>query len=70
MNRPLLLVGCGKMGGAMLSGWRESGIAAAGVTVVEPAGAPEFAAASSFEGRSPPTFLAPLPAPSLTPSTL
>ena len=43
MTRPLLLVGCGKMGGAMLAGWRESGIAAAGVTVVEPAGAAEFA---------------------------
>lgn len=46
MTRPLLLVGCGKMGGAMLSGWLESGIAAAGVTVVEPMGAPaEFASA-------------------------
>lgn len=43
MKRPLLLVGCGKMGGAMLSGWRESGIADAGVIVVEPAGAAEFA---------------------------
>ncbi len=42
MTRPLLLVGCGKMGGAMLSGWRGSGIAAAGVSVIEPAGAPEF----------------------------
>ncbi len=43
MTRPLLLIGCGKMGGAMLSGWCDSGITAAGVTVVEPAGAPEFA---------------------------
>ncbi len=43
LSRPLLLVGCGKMGGAMLSGWCESGIAAAGVTVVEPQGAPDFA---------------------------
>lgn len=42
MKRPLLLVGCGKMGGAMLSGWRDSGIAAAGVAVVEPAGAADF----------------------------
>jgi pyrroline-5-carboxylate reductase len=39
LGRPLLLVGCGKMGSAMLSGWRESGIAAAGVYVVEPMGA-------------------------------
>ena len=46
MQRPLLLVGCGKMGGAMLSGWRESGIAGAGVSVVEPAGAPDFADAA------------------------
>ena len=46
MKRPLLLVGCGKMGGAMLSGWRDSGIAAAGVTVVEPFGATEFADAA------------------------
>ena len=43
MTRPLLLVGCGKMGGAMLAGWRNSGIAAAGVTIVEPAGATDFA---------------------------
>ncbi|MBR0668414.1 pyrroline-5-carboxylate reductase [Roseomonas hellenica] len=31
---PLLLVGCGKMGGAMLAGWREQGLASA--VVVEP----------------------------------
>jgi pyrroline-5-carboxylate reductase len=35
-DRPILLVGCGKMGGAMLAGWREAGRAAA---VVEPRGA-------------------------------
>lgn len=39
LGRPLLLVGCGKMGSAMLSGWRESGIVAAGVHIVEPLGA-------------------------------
>jgi len=33
---PLLLVGCGKMGGALLSGWLERGLAADAVTVVEP----------------------------------
>ncbi len=43
MERPLLLVGCGKMGGALLSGWLESGVAAAGVVVVDPAGADRFA---------------------------
>jgi len=39
LERPLLLVGCGKMGGAMLAGWLASDIAAAGVFVVEPVGA-------------------------------
>jgi pyrroline-5-carboxylate reductase len=43
LSRPLLLVGCGKMGGAMLAGWRESGIAAGGVIIVEPMGAPGLA---------------------------
>ncbi len=43
LTRPLLLVGCGKMGGAMLSRWLESGIAGAGVAAVDPLGAPEFA---------------------------
>lgn len=33
---PLLLVGCGKMGGALLSGWLERGLAAEAVTLVEP----------------------------------
>jgi pyrroline-5-carboxylate reductase len=33
---PILLVGCGKMGGAMLAGWRERGIGAAEIAVVEP----------------------------------
>jgi len=32
----LLLVGCGKMGGAMLEGWLDQGIAAKDVTIVEP----------------------------------
>lgn len=43
LERPLLLVGCGKMGAAMLEGWLESGIVAAGVNVVEPAGLTGFA---------------------------
>lgn len=33
---PILLVGCGKMGGAMLAGWRERGVGAADILVVEP----------------------------------
>lgn len=43
LERPLLLIGCGKMGGAMLAGWLEDGIAGGGVVVVEPLGAPDFA---------------------------
>ncbi len=42
LTRPLLLIGCGKMGGAMLSGWLESGIVAGGVAVVDPLGARGF----------------------------
>lgn len=33
----ILLVGCGKMGGALLQGWLDRGLAAADVVVVEPA---------------------------------
>ncbi len=35
LARPILLVGCGKMGGALLTGWRERGIAR-NYVVVEP----------------------------------
>lgn len=42
----LLLVGCGKMGGALLAGWRERGLASR-VFVVEPG-----AAAAAFAGES------------------
>lgn len=37
---PLLLVGCGKMGGALLQGWLARGVKAADVRVVEPAADP------------------------------
>ena len=40
MSASLLLVGCGKMGGAMLAGWKAAG-AAGSVVVVEPFGAPK-----------------------------
>jgi pyrroline-5-carboxylate reductase len=50
---PLLLVGCGKMGGAMLAGWLENGLTDA--VVVEP----HAAAAAPFAGR---VTLAPDPA--------
>lgn len=42
LTRPLLLAGCGKMGGAMLSGWLESGITGGGVTIVDPFGGKAF----------------------------
>jgi pyrroline-5-carboxylate reductase len=47
LKHPILLVGCGKMGGALIAGWRERGISERYV-VVEPAlpslaGAPEIA---------------------------
>jgi pyrroline-5-carboxylate reductase len=48
LRRPLLLVGCGKMGSAMLAGWRESGIVAAGVHIVEPMGAGGIALGSGM----------------------
>ncbi len=42
--KSLLLVGCGKMGGAMLAGWLGRGLAAADVVVVEPGEAQAAAA--------------------------
>jgi pyrroline-5-carboxylate reductase len=44
MSDRILLVGCGKMGGALLAGWLERGVAAADVTVVEPFGTGDIAA--------------------------
>ena len=38
MTGSVLLVGCGKMGGALLRGWLDRGIAANSVTVVQPPG--------------------------------
>jgi len=40
MGASLLLVGCGKMGGALLTGWYAAGMASR-VVVVEPSGAPQ-----------------------------
>jgi pyrroline-5-carboxylate reductase len=41
---PLLLIGCGKMGGALLAGWLEGGLPPGAVTVVEPQAEGEVAA--------------------------
>jgi pyrroline-5-carboxylate reductase len=35
---PLLLVGCGKMGGALLGGWLARGLPAEAITIIEPLG--------------------------------
>lgn len=35
-DRPLILAGAGKMGGAMLAGWLENGVAPAAITVIDP----------------------------------
>lgn len=43
-NGTLVLVGAGKMGGAMLTGWLELGLDPRRVTVLEPAAAPQLAA--------------------------
>lgn len=42
----LLLLGCGKMGGAMLEGWLAGGLAPAAVQVIEPAPSARLAALS------------------------
>ncbi len=44
---PLLLVGCGKMGGALLAGWLERGVKAGDVTLVEP----NQAAVAAFQAK-------------------
>ena len=53
---PLLLVGCGKMGGAMLAGWRERGLSQ--VVIVDPflAVAPEGASLVKEPGAIPVGF--------------
>jgi pyrroline-5-carboxylate reductase len=43
-ERPFVLVGAGKMGGAMLSGWMAEGIDPASILVVDPFLSPEIGA--------------------------
>ncbi|NHF71569.1 pyrroline-5-carboxylate reductase [Paracoccus xiamenensis] len=42
-QRGLVLVGCGRMGGAMLTGWLANGIDPAAVTVIDPNARPDWA---------------------------
>src|ERR687897_22582 len=46
----LVLVGAGKMGGAMLEGWLAVGLEPAAVAVIEPAPSPEIEALSRARG--------------------
>ena len=50
----LLLVGCGKMGGALLRGWLEGGYSEDEIIVIEPsrASSPRMRAGSSVIARS------------------
>lgn len=47
LEGPLLLLGCGKMGGALLAGWLDRGLPGAQVTVIEP----QAAAVADFTAR-------------------
>lgn len=48
----LLLVGCGKMGGALLTGWLDRGLAADRVTVLDPMGLPDSLAGKGIRHLS------------------
>lgn len=47
---PLVLVGAGKMGGAMLAGWLDRGLPADGVVVIEPRPSDELTAFAAARG--------------------
>ena len=49
-ERDLVLVGCGKMGGALLEGWLDAGAPPQAITVVEPQASPELTARLSGLG--------------------
>lgn len=50
VDGPILLIGAGRMGGALLKGWLAQGVKAASVYVQEPSAAPEVAAYLSSAG--------------------
>jgi pyrroline-5-carboxylate reductase len=52
LPRTLVLVGAGKMGGAMLEGWLDRGIDPAGVTVLDPFAGEELKALAARRGLS------------------
>lgn len=49
-NAPLVLIGAGKMGGAMLTGWLDRGLAPDGVVVIEPRASAELATLCTDRG--------------------
>ncbi|MDO5606308.1 MAG: pyrroline-5-carboxylate reductase [Paracoccus sp. (in: a-proteobacteria)] len=53
-RRGLVLVGCGRMGGAMLEGWLAQGITPDAVTVIDPGPAPGWAARGVRLNQAPP----------------
>jgi len=46
----LVLVGAGKMGGAMAQGWLDAGLAASSLTILEPKPSPEVASLAASRG--------------------
>ena len=46
----LVLVGAGKMGGAMAQGWLDAGLAASSLTILEPKPSPEIASLAASRG--------------------
>jgi pyrroline-5-carboxylate reductase len=52
MPATLVLVGAGKMGGAMLEGWLKVGMDPRGVTVLDPNPSPEMTALCSGRGMA------------------
>ncbi|MDO5641490.1 MAG: pyrroline-5-carboxylate reductase [Paracoccus sp. (in: a-proteobacteria)] len=50
----LVLIGCGRMGGALLSGWLANGIAPGAVTVIDPHASPEWATKGVALNAAPP----------------
>lgn len=66
LDGPILLVGCGKMGGAMLEGWLTSGLPASEVLIQEPNPSPDLTAFCSSHGVS----LSPVQSPPRKPSVI
>lgn len=52
LDGPLVLAGCGKMGGAMLAGWLERGLDPAQAVLIDPGPPPEVAALAQRHGVS------------------